>query len=144
MYRTRVYVGEKTLVSAGADGRIVLPDAARRALELDAGSQVECEVRDDSVVLRKASETAPEDVWLYQPGVVPRIKQAAQRASDGRRWRVTEDFLRELAARADAAHAADHEFSQEALAAALADAERDGEVERVGLDPSGAAGAAGR
>jgi len=129
-------VGEKALLLVNGDGAITLPDAARRALQLEPGTQVECEVVDSTIILRKAEELPVEDAWLYQPESVARLTQAAQRARSGRRWRVTETFLQDLAAMAEAAHTAGQDLSPEALAAALAAAERSGEVERVESDSS--------
>ncbi len=129
-------MGKKTLLSVDAGGRITLPSDLRRALQLEPGARVECEVVDNTVLLRKAEDLPREDSWLSTPASGMRLEEAAQRARSGRRWQATEQFFVRLAAEAKAAHAAGRELSRETLADLLAAAERTGDVEQVGAPRS--------
>jgi bifunctional DNA-binding transcriptional regulator/antitoxin component of YhaV-PrlF toxin-antitoxin module len=59
MYRGKRLVGEKTLLLVNGDGAVTLPDSTRRALDLAPGAQVECEVVDSGIILRKVDDISP-------------------------------------------------------------------------------------
>jgi AbrB family looped-hinge helix DNA binding protein len=124
-------MGEKAVLTVSEKGRITLPVAARRALRLEPNSRVECEVVDNTIVLRKVVVVPAEDAWLYEPETAKRLVQARNRARTGRRWRLTEDFLLRLIERADDAERAGGQLTREELDRLLEQAKQSGEIEQV-------------
>jgi AbrB family looped-hinge helix DNA binding protein len=124
-------MGEKAVLAVSEKGRITLPVAARRALRLEPNSRVECEVVDNTVVLRKAMAIPAEDEWLYEPETVERLQQARERARAGRNWRLTAEFLTRLVDEADAAEREGRELTRADLDRMLEQAKQSGEIEQV-------------
>ena len=124
-------MGEKAVLSVSEKGRITLPVAARRALRLEPNSRVECEVVDNTIVLRKVLVVPAEDAWAYTPESLARMRRALDDHRAGRAYRLTEEFLLKFIEQADAARRAGREFTREEQRRILEDAVLSGEIERA-------------
>src|SRR5207248_5986276 len=81
--RTIVATREGSLEMAGkliavmtAQGRLTLPAAARRALQLEGETQFEVEIEGGSLRLRPVVAVPREDLWAYTPEHLERVARA--------------------------------------------------------------------
>ena len=83
----------KTTVTMNAQGRLTLPAAARQALELEGGAELEVEVTSDEIILRPAMLIRRADAWAYTPDHLRRVKKAR---SEGANRQMSEEEIQAL------------------------------------------------
>jgi AbrB family looped-hinge helix DNA binding protein len=103
----------KTIVSLNSQGRLTIPGAIRKQLDLRTGDPVELEVVDNALIVRPVAVIPREDLWAYTPENRLRIERARQSPDVPK---ITEEDLTTIA-RAD-----DPEAAVQALIAARRDA----------------------
>jgi len=88
----------KATISMNAEGRLTIPAAARRQLQIEGEALFELEVREDTLILRPAVVVPREDAWAYTPEHLRLLEQARQDAREGRVQRLDKaDLERRLA-----------------------------------------------
>jgi bifunctional DNA-binding transcriptional regulator/antitoxin component of YhaV-PrlF toxin-antitoxin module len=70
-----------TLIEMDGEGRLTLPEEARRELRLEGGARLALEVVGDALVLRPAADVPEEDAWAYAPEHVERVQRALAEGS---------------------------------------------------------------
>lgn len=70
-----------TMVEMDAEGRLTVPEDARRELRLEDGAQLALEVVGDALVLRPAEDIPEEDAWAYTPEHLERVQKALAEGS---------------------------------------------------------------
>jgi AbrB family looped-hinge helix DNA binding protein len=68
----------KTIVSLNSQGRLTIPGALRKELDLHAGDPVELEVAHGELIVRPVAVIPREDMWAYTPENRLRIERARQ------------------------------------------------------------------
>lgn len=72
------------VVKVAADGRMTLPAAVRRALDITEGeARLSVDITDGAAVLRPAVVIPREDAWAYTPEHIASMKRARDQASRG-------------------------------------------------------------
>jgi bifunctional DNA-binding transcriptional regulator/antitoxin component of YhaV-PrlF toxin-antitoxin module len=89
-------MGFKTTVTMNADGRLTVPAAVRRLLQVEGQAAFELEVTDSTLILRPAPAIPSDDAWLYTPETLQRIEEARRDAREGRVRRMSEAELERL------------------------------------------------
>jgi AbrB family looped-hinge helix DNA binding protein len=85
------------VVKVAADGRMTLPAAVRRALEINDGdAQLSIDVSDGAAVLRPAVTIPREDAWAYTPEHLESLKRARAQAQVGELKAMPNDVVEKL------------------------------------------------
>ena len=72
------------LVKVAADGRMTLPAAVRRALELNDGeARLSIDVTDGVAVMRPSVVIPREDAWAYMPDHLAAVRRAREQSNGG-------------------------------------------------------------
>jgi AbrB family looped-hinge helix DNA binding protein len=68
----------RTIVSLNSQGRLTIPGAIRKELDLKTGDPVELEVTNGALIVRPVAVIPREDMWAYTPENRLRIERARQ------------------------------------------------------------------
>ena len=90
-----------TTVEMNPQGRVTVPAAVRKELQLEAGSRLEVEVKDGCLVLRPVVIIPREDAWLYTPENIARIERGLEDVRQGRYRTMSEEDLDRLSGDAE-------------------------------------------
>lgn len=77
-------------------GRVTLPAAVRRKLEIREGSQLEVSTGDREIRLRPVVTVPLEDAWLYTPKNLAAIRRGMEDIKAGRVYRLGSEDLERL------------------------------------------------
>jgi AbrB family looped-hinge helix DNA binding protein len=85
------------VVKVAADGRMTLPAAVRRALEINDGdARLSIDVADGAAVLRPAVVISREDAWAYTPEHLGSVRRARAQAAAGELKSLPDDIAKKL------------------------------------------------
>jgi AbrB family looped-hinge helix DNA binding protein len=85
------------VVKVAADGRMTLPAAIRRALEINDGdAHLSIDVADGAAVLRPAVVIPREDAWAYTPEHLESVRRARAQAATGDLKSMPDDVAEKL------------------------------------------------